>query len=286
MKEAQTYYLKRVSTPEPHSPTVHKRAGAHPLRTYASSPNMALPSVPRQNVDLSRANPASHEQLHQHVRWRGDSRQQPHSVFAQPPAMRSLEPALPSMPEASATSQAPAPAGAQEHDAASGDMHATAGHHKPHNRQGIAKACIKHAGIGGMSPPQAREQAKAPAARSSSPTSTAYLQASSTQGEANPGSSQQAPAVEPAPEFVSAFSGASLLQAEDELRSQSDSGEEHATCDLWPQTCSWTIPCHVYKYRTVTFNFRDPSLPGVLQPAINVSLHYPVLNVQECLTVS
>ncbi|KAL0054238.1 hypothetical protein WJX82_005935 [Trebouxia sp. C0006] len=43
MKEAQKYYLKRVSTPDPHSPAFSRRAGAHTLRTYASSPNMSLP---------------------------------------------------------------------------------------------------------------------------------------------------------------------------------------------------------------------------------------------------
>ncbi|KAL0032280.1 hypothetical protein WJX79_002214 [Trebouxia sp. C0005] len=53
-----------------------------------------------------------------------------------------------------------------------------------------------------------------------------------------------------------------------EAQKQSGSSEQGVQ-DLWPETCSWTVPCHVYKYRTVTFNFEDPSLPGVLQPAIN-----------------
>ncbi|KAL0034367.1 hypothetical protein WJX77_011288 [Trebouxia sp. C0004] len=124
----------------------------------------------------------------------------------------------------------------------------------------------------GMSPPQAREPETAAAAaaadQSSSQMPSASFQANSTLSADQPRQSQNAPASEAAAEFVSAFSGASQLQAEDELGRQSGSSEQGIQ-DEWPDTCTWTVPCHVYKYRTVTFNFEDPSLPGVLQPAIN-----------------
>ena len=85
--------------------------------------------------------------------------------------------------------------------------------------------------------------------------------------------SQQSTEVQPAIDSTvkSAFSGVSLLP-EDQTRRLSDSSEQGMPAQ-WPEVCTWTLPCHVYNYRTVTFNFRDPALPGVLQPAINVSLH-------------
>ncbi len=269
MKEAQKYYLKRVSTPDPHSPAFSRRAGAHTLRTYASSPNMSLPLVAR--AELTRAHYTAHAQ-HQHIQWQADSDGQLQPAPAQPAAMRSLEQALPSMPETSAASQAPAPAAMQEHTVMADDCHATEAHHQPRHGHTGAKTCLKHAGVGGMSPPQARETVAAEAAaadQSSSQMPHAHFQANGASSADPPRQSQKAPASEAAAEFVSAFSGASQLQAEEELRRQSGSSEQSAQ-DQWPETCSWTVPCHVYKYRTVTFNFEDPSLPGVLQPAINV----------------
>lgn len=165
----------------------------------------------------------------------------------------------------------------QEHTARSDDRHAAEAHHQPRHGPIGTTSCLKHAGVGGMSPPQARETittataaAAAAADQSSSQMQSASFQANSTPSADQPRKSQTVPASEAAVEFVSAFSGASQLQAEDELRRQSGSSEQGVQ-DLWPETCSWTVPCHVYKYRTVTFNFEDPSLPGVLQPAINVS---------------
>ncbi len=273
MKEAQKYYLKRVSTPDPHSPAFSRRAGAHTLRTYASSPNMSLPLVAR--AELTRAHYTAHAQ-HQHIQWQADGKWQLQAAPAQSAAMRSLEQALPSMPETSAASQTPAPAAMEEHTARSDDCHATEAHHQPRHGHIGAKTCLKHAGVGGMSPPQARETVAAEAAaaaanQSSSQMPHAHFQANGAPSADQPRQSQKAPASKAAAEFVSAFSGASQLQAEDELRRQSGSSEQGVQ-DLWPETCSWTVPCHVYKYRTVTFNFEDPSLPGVLQPAINVSL--------------
>ncbi len=271
MEEAQKYYLKRVSTPDPHSPAFSRRAGAHTLRTYASSPNMSLPLVAR--AELTRAHYTAHAQ-HQHIQWQADSNEQLQHAPAQPAAMRNLEPALPSMPETSAASQAPA--AMQEHTARADDCHATEAHHQARHGHTGAKTCLKHAGVGGMSPPQARETVAAAAAaaadQSFSQMSSASFQADRAPSADQPRQSQNsAPASEAAAEFVSAFSGASQLQAEEELRRQSGSSEQGVQ-DQWPETCSWTVPCHVYKYRTVTFNFEDPSLPGVLQPAINVNL--------------
>ena len=270
MKEAQKYYLKRVSTPEPQSPAL-RRHGAHTLRTYASSPNMSLPLITRTTT-TSRATHGAHAQ-HQHVQWQPDNKQQGPAASAQPSAMRSLEPALPSMPETSAASQVPAPAVAEECTPDSPEHHAAHRRHDLHNGQAGTRTCLKHAGIGTTSPPQAREAASAltAALEGCSQVPTAYLQASSMQGSVEQNSSQAASASEPAAGLVSAFSGASLVQDEEEqLRRQSGSSK-HGVGEQWPETCSWTVPCHVYKYRTVTFNFRDPSLPGVLQPAINVS---------------
>ncbi|DBA96502.1 TPA: hypothetical protein ACH3X1_015380 [Trebouxia sp. C0004] len=269
MKEAQKYYLKRVSTPEPLSSAVSRRAGAHTLRTYASSPNMSLPLVAR--AELTRAQSKAHAQ-HKHIQWQADSNWQLQPAPAQSAAMRNLEQALPSMPETSAASQTPAPAAMQEQTARTDDCHATKAHHQPRHGDIGAKTCLKHTGVGGMSPPQAREPETAAAAaaadQSSSQMPSASFQANSTLSADQPRQSQNAPASEAAAEFVSAFSGASQLQAEDELGRQSGSSEQGIQ-DEWPDTCTWTVPCHVYKYRTVTFNFEDPSLPGVLQPAIN-----------------
>lgn len=272
MKEAQKYYLKRVSTPDPHSPAFSRRAGAHTLRTYASSPNMSLPLIAR--AQLTRAHYTAHAQ-HQHIQWQADSNEQLQPAPAQPAAMRNLEQALPSMPETSAASQAPAPAAMQERTARTDDCHGTEGHHQPRRGHISAKTCLKHAGVGGMSPPQARETvtaeaeaAPAAADQSSSEMPSASFQANSAPSADQPRQRPKAPTPEAAADFVSAFSGASQLQAEEELRRQSGSSEQGVQ-DQWPETCSWTVPCHVYKYRTVTFNFEDPSLPGVLQPAIN-----------------
>ena len=197
------------------------------------------------------------------------------SASAQPAAMRSLEPALPSMPETSAASQEPAPAAVQQRTADPTAEQTWHRQHQPHQKHAVVRTCLKHAGIGGESPPQAREtvppSAAAAALQPSSQLSPAHLPSSSTQGAVQSAQKQQAAVLEPAAGFVSAFSGASLLQDEGTLRRQSGSSEQ-SILEQWPDTCSWTVPCHVYKYRTVTFNFDDPSLPGVLQPAINVSL--------------
>ena len=237
---------------------------------------MSLPLVAR--AELTRAHYTAHAQ-HQHIQWQADSNGQLQSAPARPAAKRNLEPALPSMPETSAASQAPAPAAMQEHTARADDCHATEAHHQPQHGHTGAKTCLKHAGVGSMSPPQARETAAeeaAAAAAAADHMPSASFQASGASSADQPRQSQQAASSEAAAEFVSAFSGASQLQAEEGLRRQSGSSEQGIQ-DLWPETCSWTVPCHVYKYRTVTFNFEDPSLPGVLQSAINVSLlrlHY------------
>ena len=38
----------------------------------------------------------------------------------------------------------------------------------------------------------------------------------------------------------------------------------------WPSPSSWTVPSRAYDYRTVSFNFRDPRLPQILQHPIQV----------------
>ena len=245
MEEAQKYYLKRVSTPKPQSAQPGKRGA---LRTYASSPDMSLPLV-QLPAQLSRASSQAHQHhRHQHVQWRAQDRQQLNMPAAHPAAMRSLETDLPSMFESSAGPEAAAPAGAQE--AASGPRHAQTPA-PPSVMHTHTKSCLKHAGVGKSSPPQAREQLEIAADNMSLPGLT--------------------------PVFELAFSDANQSQfpAEEASRRQSSSSEysvpEHSVPEQWPETCSWTVPCHVFKYRTVTFSFTDPSLPVVLRPAINVS---------------
>ena len=226
------------------------------------------------HTELNRVSQEAQPQ-NSHVQWQADSKWPVQSASAQPAAMRSLEPALPSMPETSAASQEPEPAAIQQRTADPAAEQTLHRQHQPHQKQAVVRTCLKHAGIGGESPPQARETALPSAAaaplHTSSQLSTAHLQSTSTQGASQSAQQQEAAAPEPAAEFVSAFSGASLLQDEGTLRRQSGSSVQ-STQEQWPDTCSWTVPCHVYNYRTVTFNFDDPSLPGVLQPAINVSL--------------
>lgn len=263
MKEAQKYYLKRVSTPEPQSPHFGRRGA---LRTYASSPNMSLPLILR-TAHLTSASSEARHSRHQHVQWQAENKQQAHSSATQPAAMRSLDSDMPSMPESSAMPQAAAAAGAQE-------APFSPAHHlapdRPSNTHSPTKTCLKHAGVGKMSPPQAREQAKLAALDqdNASKALVACLQASSVQDALALYNSQQ-PAISGLDSvFESAFSGASQLPLEEELRRQSASSE-HSVSEQWPETCSWTVPCHIFKYRTVTFNFKDPLLPGVLEPAIN-----------------
>ena len=40
----------------------------------------------------------------------------------------------------------------------------------------------------------------------------------------------------------------------------------------WPSPSSWTVPSRAYKYRTVSFNFSDPRMPGILRRPIQVPL--------------
>lgn len=109
MKEAQKYYLKHVSTPEPHSPAFSRRAGAHILRTYASSPNMSLPLAAR--AELTRAHHTVHAQ-HQHIQMQADSKGQLQAAPAHSVAMRSLQQAakharnVSSIPDTSASCHA------------------------------------------------------------------------------------------------------------------------------------------------------------------------------------
>lgn len=265
MKEAQKYYLKRVSIPERQSAQSSKRAA---LRTYASSPDMSLPLVPRP-AQLSRASSQAHHHHYQHVQWGAEGRQQQPLPTAQPTVMQTD---LPSTSESSVQPDAATPAGAQE--ATSDPRHSQAPASPPVTHR-HTKSCLKHAGVGKLSPPQAREQQPKTAADHWSASPVAYLQASSNHASSAVSSRHEAPSAGLTPVFESAFSDASQVPAEQDLRRQSGSSEqsvaEHSVAEEWPQTCSWTVPCHVFKYRTVTFSFIDPSLPVVLRPAINVS---------------
>ena len=314
MKEARKFYVP--ASPEAGLPAFSKHVRSHALRTYASSPNMTLPLVSRQAQPLSAAQ--MHEEHHQHVHWQANHSQQPLACSAQPAAIRSLESALPSMPEsaamestlpgmlevaaalpsmpqAAAALQEPALAGCEcvSHLNGSPAMpHA----HKLNGTRGKHHSCLKHAGVGTLSPPQARHTQSldnsTPAAKDATqPLSTDRPEddssqqstdaqelstdrpASNTQQGCHSHSTHQHTDVEPVAidTVKSAFSGASLLP-EGEVRRLSDSSEQGMPAQ-WPEVCTWTLPCHVYKDRTVTFNFRDPALPGMLQPAINVSLH-------------
>ena len=266
MKEAQKYYLKRMVTQQPQSAQPSKRAA---LRTYASSPDMSLPWVSRP-AQLSRASSQAHHHHDHHVQWGAEGRQQQPLPTAHPTAMLTD---LPSTSQSSAQPEAAAPAGGQE--AASDPRHAQTPA-SPSVTHSHTKSCLKHAGVGKLSPPQAREQQPKVAAAA---TPVAYLQASSSNASSTVSSGQEALCAGLTPVFESAFSDASQVPAEQELRQQSGSNEqsvaEHSMAEEWPETCSWTVPCHMFKYRTVTFNFTDPSLPEVLRPAINVSSKCP-----------
>ena len=39
---------------------------------------------------------------------------------------------------------------------------------------------------------------------------------------------------------------------------------------MWPSPSSWTVPSRTYEYRTVSFNFSDPRMPGILRKPIKV----------------
>lgn len=292
MAEAQKYYFKHTSTPEPQSDPPSKRSA---LRTYASSPDMSLPLV-QQPVQLSRAIAHAYHNHHQHLQWRSDDSQPPHLPAAQPDAASICSTDPPSMVESSAAPEPVAPPRSQEAPA----------NLKPPQiplslplMHGPTRSCLKHAGVGKMSPPQAREQPKAAAGHLAvTPvTPVAYVQASSIQADPQGVySSLESGSAGLPPVFESAFSGASQVPAEEQLPTQlpaqlSGSSECRVTepaggrtvAEQWPETCSWTMPCHVFKYRTVTFSFKDPSLPVMLRPAINVSpLSYPN-DISSCI---
>lgn len=231
---------------------------------------MTLPLVPRP-AQLSRASSQAHHHRHHHVQWGAGGKQQPPVLTAQLTPMQTLQTDLPCTSESSAQPEAAAPAGVQE--AASDPSHAQTPA-IPSVTHSHTKSCLKHAGVGKLSPPQAREQQPNMAADNHLAAPVAYLQASSNHANSAVFSSQEAPSAGLTPVFESAFSDASQVPAEQELRRQSGSSEqslaEHSVAEDWPETCSWTVPCHVFKYRTVTFSFKNPSLPVVLRPAINV----------------
>ena len=41
---------------------------------------------------------------------------------------------------------------------------------------------------------------------------------------------------------------------------------------MWPSPSSWTVPSRTYEYRTVSFSFSDPRMPGILRKPIKVHL--------------
>ena len=46
----------------------------------------------------------------------------------------------------------------------------------------------------------------------------------------------------------------------------------------WPSPASWTVPSRAYEYRTVSFNFSDPRMPGILKQPIQVRCgHLPTM---------
>ena len=49
--------------------------------------------------------------------------------------------------------------------------------------------------------------------------------------------------------------------------------------ERWPPASSWTMATATFEYRSITFNFRDPMLPGVLQPVIQVRNRHTLLLV-------
>lgn len=191
--------------------------------------------------------------------------------------MRSLQTDLPGPSESSAHAEPPS---AQEGASELRHSRTPAVPSAPYSH---TKSCLKHAGVGKVSAPSARDQPKMAADHQPAPP-VAYLQASSNLASSALYSSQAVPSAGLTPVFESAFSDASQVPAEQELRRQSGSSEQsvaghsvagHSVGEEWPETCSWTVPCHVFKYRTVTFSFTDPSLPVVLRPAINVSCTPP-----------
>ncbi|KAL3156758.1 hypothetical protein ABBQ38_001033 [Trebouxia sp. C0009 RCD-2024] len=286
MAEAQKYYLDRVSPPQPEPAKPSRRSA---LRTYASSPDMSLPLV-QQAVQLSRAAAQAHHHHPQHIQWQPDDRQQP-QLPAHSHARPSGDSDPPSMAESSSAPPAAAPAPAPE---AASDLKAPQIPTSPCLMHAHTKACLKHAGVGKMSPPHAREPPPKAAADHLAGTPVAYVQASSIQvsGPGGPYSSLGAASAGLPPVFESAFSGGSQGTADEQLHRQSGSSEHsvaeaavgRTVAEQWPETCSWTVPCHVFKYRTVTFSFTDPSLPVILRPAINVrplSLNLVVRHFQK-----
>ena len=71
-----------------------------------------------------------------------------------------------------------------------------------------------------------------------------------------------------------------------ETGASAEGGAQHPSSMLgdpmmWPSPSSWTVPSRTYEYRTISFNFSDPRMPGILRKPIKV--RSPGLDPLLCL---
>ena len=52
--------------------------------------------------------------------------------------------------------------------------------------------------------------------------------------------------------------------------------------DVFPPEGFWTAATAAFEYRTITFNFSDPGIPGALRPVIQVALFLPPHLPRQC----
>lgn len=295
MQEAHQFYLRQAHTPVTASPQhVNKRAGI--LRTYASSPDMMQPLATRGN--LSFVNKKAHQQQQwqqpsgQQVQQQSQHSQQVHALCHSNSAGHYVQRSLAGNYSCAPQQQPATPFALTEPIAEEPSIigaEASFKHSETH------QPCLRHAGIGTTSPPQARYTDPAspctdadtvPAREQSHGQSHGQSRDTSAPSAADLAGSHHHQhchfaddtAQQPLHSLVSeqhqgntAQSAAAQPQQQASSSVELSSDRVQAGSADWPDVTSWTLPCHEFGYRTVTFSFVDPNLPEVLRPAINVS---------------
>ena len=295
MQEAHRFYLTQAHIPVAASPQ-HANKRASILRTYASSPDMMQPRAARG--DLSAVNnkgqqqrqwqPPSGQQVQQQPQAPSQQTQQGHALCHTTSAgyhvQRSLADSYSFVPQ-----QQPATPFAVAEPIAEEPGTTVACGSTKHSE--THQPCFTHTGIGTTSPPQARhthpslpctDVHTAPAnSQTHSPSDTGVIPAVDLAASQhhqcrhfadNTAQEPDQAVVSEQRQGTTAQNAAAQSQQQGSSSMESSSDRVQRGSAEWPDITSWTLPCHEFGYRTVTFSFVDPNLPEVLRPAINVRL--------------
>ena len=261
LHQARKFYLKHTITPATASSGISRHAGI--LRTYASSPDMRRSSVRRASFAPAYDIPEqqSQEQL---VDEAVCQHQAENCSNAQPSLGLDANCASSQYADQRAVDATPS----ISHDSARCQPLGLNASCRAH------QSCLTHAGVGTSSPPQARHPAPISFSQAPQPApvslnnSQALVNGSTSRSLSTVAQHQNQQHCRSA-EDASDVAEDSAVESADIVQLQSR--PEQSAASQWLDVASWTLPCHEFGYRTVTFSFVDPGLPGVLRPAINVS---------------